>query len=101
VGNYVFYNTYSATGLSGQKKSQPFNVYPNPVENIVTIEFDTKGDHQVKLTNPEGKILLNKKFQGQKKITCSLNRFSTATGFYLLSVENPEGKSYSRKIFVK
>ena len=101
VGNFVFYNTYSATGISGQQESDPFNVYPNPVENIVTIEFDTEGDHQVKLTNPEGRILLNKKLQGQKKITWSLNRFSTATGFYLLSVENPEGMSYSRKIFIK
>lgn len=101
VGNFVFYNNYSATGFSYQKEETPFNVYPNPAKDVINIEFATKGSYSVKLTGPEGKIVLNEKSPGRHNITYSLNRFSTAAGTYLLSVENPEGHRYTEKIIVK
>ncbi|MBL0341469.1 MAG: T9SS type A sorting domain-containing protein [Bacteroidetes bacterium] len=46
--------------IAGQAATTPFNIYPNPAKDYLTIEFEsTKGTYSSKLMNMNGQILIS------------------------------------------
>lgn len=66
---------------NGQQK-QTFKCYPNPVQDILTIESEKLGDFII--LNVMGEILLQKKIQGKENIDISI----FAKGMYFIQAKN-------------
>ena len=90
--------TLSCTGVPTSEKfnTQLFTVYPNPVSNILTIDFNKDlTDFVGEILDINGRVL--RAFNGQKTVDIS----SLPTGFYALKVSNTEGVILGQKTFVK
>ena len=61
-----------------------FNIYPNPVVDVVTIESKSAEKCQVKIMDSKGKVLKTIDFSG--KTTVDLSSF--ANGYYIFQIEN-------------
>lgn len=61
-----------------------FNIYPNPVVDVVTIESKSAEKCHVKIMDSKGKVLKTIDFSG--KTTIDLSSFSN--GYYIFQVEN-------------
>jgi len=71
-------------------------IYPNPVNDILNMEFKNMVDHtiQLKLVDLTGKTVLRKEFS-QPSNTVRLNLSSVSSGSYMLEVRAAE----KRKVF--
>jgi hypothetical protein len=76
-GQYKYSNILKVT-LSGK---QPFEVFPSPAKDVITIT-GIKSNETVKLLNTEGKVLLQKTSAGQS-ITMDVSRYPT--GVYIVT----------------
>jgi DNA-binding beta-propeller fold protein YncE len=79
--------------LSGRNK--PFNVYPNPVSGILTIEADVEID-QIKIFSMNHSLVFNRKYQDKK---VSINTSGLYSGTYLVNIINSSG-SFTEKIII-
>lgn len=72
------------------KTSNGISIYPNPVEDQVTINFEKKSTTRViTLTDIQGRTFLVQKFQDQK--TVILNTKELINGFYLIKITESDG----------
>lgn len=89
----------SEFGLSiGETESldlKNFRVYPNPSNDIVTVQFDWSGaeDLNLKLYDIRGRVMIQNQLstQGQSQIIRTMDISSLPAGYYLLVIESPEG----------
>ena len=90
--------TLSCTGVptSEQFDNQLFTVYPNPVSDVLNINFNKEvTDFGGQILDINGRVL--RSFNNQKNVNIS----DLPMGFYALKVSNTEGVILGQKTFVK
>jgi len=92
------------TGIgSGKTKDNLFNVFPNPVKNMITVTHFTESalEVQLEMTDASGKTVLkqNASFKKDKsEVQVNISHFST--GVYMMKIKTEMGEIYFTK-FVK
>ena len=85
------------TGIQELNDNASVNVYPNPANDLITISFEdnyTK-DFKAVLTNATGYVLIQ---SGLSNKINSLSVNSYPAGIYLLTIYNPNGAKWLKKI---
>ena len=78
---------------------QPIRIYPNPVHDRVTIEFETpEAFRNIKLIDSRGQIIHSEKVADAKEVNLKIN---TAAGIYMLEIIDPSGEKAVVKIVKK
>jgi hypothetical protein len=73
------------------------NIYPNPIDKIVNVEFENYGKYQLQLIDMSGKIIQNFEVNAQN---VQMNSASWSAGVYRLNITNDKGQM-SNKTIVK
>jgi alpha-tubulin suppressor-like RCC1 family protein len=66
------------------------NVYPNPVNDVLSIDYDKSMSGEMELCDMAGKMLI------QQPLSHSMDMKGLASGTYMLRVSNNEGLNYSK-----
>ncbi len=93
-----FYVTGGINSVSNTNKKPTFNVFPNPVKNILTVEsiHTYSKNTEVKISDLTGKILLT------KHLTSAVNYIDVSDlpkGMFLITIVNEEN-NYTKKLLV-
>lgn len=97
VGPFTFTTTVNQTGMS-TLNPLTFNVFPNPVNSICTIQFTNQtGNHiDIMLTDVSGKTVFKANHSVNGNNAIEIQMLDYASGYYLLSISNEhETKSFS------
>lgn len=97
IGDTIFLNHYndlyssetSALNVNKFNKSNLFNIYPNPIENQLTIKSDQ--DFIWSLSTMQGKTIMSGNYQTNQQ-SKKINLESIAKGIYILSTNNGRRK---------
>jgi hypothetical protein len=85
--------------------SNRFSVQPNPVNDLVRIQFGypVSGNMQVELRNGQGMLIDNHRFVASNQSTYNFHLArKPATGIYFLTAVNLQtGKKFAEKIIIK
>lgn len=95
--NTNFVLTFYITTRVNEEQEFSFNLYPNPVSEILTIDRPFSDEVAVQIVSAFGKIVLVQDFTSSK---IELNLASLAPGIYLVNLTS-EGKTASEKIMVR
>ena len=71
------------------------NFYPNPVDNLLNIEFKEFGNYTIQVLDINGRELLNTKINAKQT---TLNTSSWSSGVYNLIIKNESGYLESKRI---
>lgn len=97
VGGTYYPTVYSFTtsnlGINEVKKELNASIFPNPVKDILNIQFDGKLK-SVEIYNTQGQKLIT---SAQKQINIS----SLSSGVYLIRIEDNENRTTTKKIIKK
>ena len=83
-------------GLKENEEQLNVNVYPNPVNDKLTIVLNSQSNAMIQLYNQLGELVFEEKIQTN---TSEINTFFLANGIYLLSIKTQEGIS-SKKVVI-
>jgi len=72
------------------------NLYPNPVKDVLTIEFDNAVKSEIAIYTLDGRFVLKNTFNSKN---CSINLQNLEQGAYIIEVQSLNG--IEKKIFVK
>ena len=75
----------------------PFNIYPNPAKNIVSIRIENNGNYKVEIYNGYGKVLLEDSLTSLHK---TIEISTLPTGVYLVRISNEKSEYSIRKLVV-
>jgi hypothetical protein len=80
-------NAAGITGISETDSEFGFNLYPNPVSDVLTIEFNqvTESGALIQLFDNTGRLIVSNIIEGEKH-TLDMNGFQS--GMYLLKLSN-------------
>lgn len=99
--NNVSISVMNCTGLNGNESDVSFNVYPNPVKDIVTIKMisDKTLACKIEVLDATGKIIALKEITFNSNTTeLHLNTSEYAKGIYFLKLTTREGNTKALKI---
>lgn len=89
----------SALGIAG------YQVYPNPVQNTVMLEFDAlqTGNFIVSLVNTTGQVIQQKQvlLSGGNQIRFDLDRHPASGLYYLQATDQTHNQQYITKVLIK
>jgi hypothetical protein len=91
----VFY-TPKVTGLKNSKPGHKLKIFPNPVDNQLTISGNTGPSGFLYICNPEGRVLVRQSISGQET---KINVGFLASGIYILNTFQGETRLATK--FVK
>jgi len=98
VSNKTFQlHPYILIGIDEQKKSNPFQLYPNPTSEKINLVFKEKENRVITLVNIIGKEVLRIE---NNKLNLQLDVSNYSKGIYFVKVES-KGKSNSQKIIIQ
>jgi hypothetical protein len=82
-------------------KSEKFEVYPNPANSDITLEFSSflNQDIEVRIFNVMGNRVLSKKRFCQKTVNIDVSKLRS--GIYFIRVSDESGRVYSEKLIVE
>jgi hypothetical protein len=85
----------SPTDVSAAIAAKPVLVYPNPAKDLVNISFteENASSHIIVITDLNGRIVSSVKAEGTTQVSTQ----GMATGIYIVSVGNAEGKMIHRQ----
>ena len=92
----IFANAGTTTDISQAKSDSKLTIYPNPTNSLLQVSIDQSGEYNLIITDISGRIVLDKKFNGQN-FTIDVSDFPE--GMYSLRVIGKE--SFSRKFIVQ
>jgi PKD repeat protein len=75
--------------------SASIDMYPNPANDVLTINADQVLDASIEVYNVSGKLVLSENIQGTTK---TINVTNLAKGMYMIKITNNEGSSIQRLI---
>ncbi len=75
--------------------SQLVDIYPNPTSNHINVIVDIQGNHNLKIYDVKGEIVLRKKLLGQSVKSLDLSKLES--GFYFINIFN-EKYNYTEKL---
>ena len=74
---------------------QNINIYPNPTQDFVNINFENESEYQINVTDLSGKIIYT--FEENNQLEQRINLQNLKVGVYLLVIKDIKFKKY--KIF--
>jgi hypothetical protein len=74
---------------------QNINIYPNPTQDFVNINFENESEYQINVTDLSGKIIYS--FEKNNQLEQTINLQNLKVGVYLLVIKDVKFKKY--KIF--
>jgi hypothetical protein len=74
---------------------QNINIYPNPTQDFVNINFENESEYQINVTDLSGKIIYT--FEENNQLEQRINLQNLKVGVYLLVIKDVKFKKY--KIF--
>ena len=74
---------------------QNINIYPNPTQDFVNINFENESEYQINITDLSGKIIYT--FEENNQLEQRINLQNLKVGVYLLVIKDVKFKKY--KIF--
>jgi hypothetical protein len=74
---------------------QNINIYPNPTQDFVNINFENESEYQINVTDLSGKIIYT--FEENNQLEQRINLQNLKAGVYLLVIKDVNFKKY--KIF--
>jgi hypothetical protein len=86
-----------ATGVSHNEQI-PVRVYPNPVDDLLSLNFDSEGTYDLLIADLSGTVVYKNKVSGSSHV---IDASSYASGTYLLSIENAQKQRTVVKVVVK
>jgi len=96
-GKVIMYGIYNPDGIAENEKPHRFNIYPNPFSSSFTIASGNPvSDFKVSIYNAIGEIVFTAEEKNIQKISYDLSDLSP--GFYIVSVQTPNGTWTSRLI---
>jgi len=88
----------SVVGLNDLHATNPFNLYPNPTEGAITIQFEkAPSEFEVIITDSKGQLVSRKQFQQESLVVFEVNQ---PAGVYFITIQTPE-ESRTVKTIVK
>jgi hypothetical protein len=90
-------STYLAASIEPQATLN-FNLYPNPVSDILNVEYTANGPVQVQIFSAVGELVYNKKINSSSRMNVDLSNLST--GLYTVNLIG-ENQSVSKTIVVE
>lgn len=90
--------THESTNLRDDQNRQ-LKIYPNPVEGLITLEFGTDQDSEIRnisITSLQGQILLEKTQEIHRKEIIDLSTFTD--GIYIINIFLKDGSKITRQI---
>lgn len=103
VKNLATYMSYiyikQAAGLAEDNSDNAVNIYPNPVKDLLNIDFNklTSSRNTISVYNNAGQLVFIKQIN-ENTSKVSINTSSFTSGIYLIKVEDSEGKFIAKKI---
>ncbi len=82
----------------GYNNQVPVQVYPNPVDDLLNLSFESEGAYSISLSDMNGVVVYKTKAGGTSH---TIDVSSYASGTYILSVENAERKRTVVKVMVR
>ncbi len=76
--------TLNLLSTENPEASLLFNIYPNPATDVVTLEFKTAEECQVKMMDSKGKVLKTVDFSGNTTVDLS----SYSKGYYIFQIKS-------------
>ena len=90
------WKNYAFVGLKENEEQLNVKVYPNPVNDKLTIVLNSQSNALIQLYNQLGELVFEEKIQTD---TAEINTVLLANGIYLLSIKTQEGIS-SKKVVI-
>lgn len=78
--------TVSLIGLPEIKQEPSFSIYPNPTNGILNIESSERGNHQMRIVDLTGKVLLNRRLENDYRWEINLRHLPQ--GYYFIRIDN-------------
>ncbi|MDD3876033.1 MAG: C10 family peptidase [Bacteroidales bacterium] len=91
--------TSSATSVENRNSDDIVKIYPNPVSDILNIEFMEADVYALKIISINGKSILDLKDEDLQQGIITLNTSEWAKGIYILKIETQQ-ISYNKKIII-
>ena len=90
----------NCTGFSENNESESLKIYPNPVNEKLTINYTSSNfsNAELMITDLSGHILMTKKINGDKQTSIDLKSFSN--GLFILSIKTESGRVINKQ-FIK
>ena len=79
AGTVTFCSSSCSIGITEDMLNDTYSIFPNPVNNIVTVDMKTSGVYKLILFNSFGQIVLENSFSGSQK---SIDLTGQAMGMY-------------------
>ncbi len=76
--------SYSYRALTG---TEDIKVFPNPVSELLTIEFSTHGSHQLEIISLNGQQIFSEKTEGS---SCQFDLSAYPSGIYFLTIRSKD-----------
>ena len=84
-------------GIHNSMETGNFNMYPNPTNGRIQIDFPSNGKRIMLLLDTKGRVILTKVFEDQHEI---VDLSALDNGMYILRIVDSQGRSYNRKLFL-
>ena len=92
---YALNSSWSSTTSTEIFSSNDIDIFPNPVENSINIQFYESAAYFIEVTDLNGKRIFSGNFSGQN---FELNSAEWNNGVYLCKARHENGSSYLKKI---
>ncbi|HAW52790.1 MAG TPA: hypothetical protein DCX54_10770, partial [Flavobacteriales bacterium] len=108
IGNNIYIddiNISSTTGIDELERNANFLVYPNPVSDLLTVDFSNTniGSGQVEIKDLSGRTVFGRSIDREVKggATLQIDVTSFSSGIYFLSLTDANGRTSIKKIAVR
>jgi hypothetical protein len=90
----------TTTSVKADNETNSLKIYPNPVEEILQIQFGTTIPTEVSLISSLGEVVLSQKINSGKE-SCSLDIRIIPAGMYILKLVSPISTSVEKVMIVR
>ena len=84
-GNIVVYRNPSIDGIAQSRKTGSLDIYPNPADEILTVQTSFSGEYSITIMSLSGQLLYSRNVEGSQHVI-DLSSFSR--GMYLITVRS-------------
>lgn len=99
VNTIMFFGQYQEITTSIDELANiKVNIYPNPAQDVLNINFKERDDYQIKIIDLLGRLRLE---QGTHEMQTSIPLANFENGIYIIEITNSDGYTYLEKIIVQ